>query len=82
MLFNVYCMRDEMSGYLTPTFEQNDNIAIRNFKFAINRPDTIIYANPKHFDLYKIGTFDTDTGIIEKCDPELLCNGLSVRESE
>lgn len=82
MKFNVYCMRDEMTGFLTPTFEQNDNVAIRNFKFAMNRPDTLLFANAKHFDLYCIGTFDTESGKIESIEPELIVNGLAVKESE
>lgn len=80
MIFNVYSMRDELTGYIQPTFEQSDAVAMRNFSFAINRPDTIIFANPKHFDLYRIGSFNTDTGEIISIAPELVCTGLSVIE--
>ena len=82
MIYNVYSMRDEFAGFIQPTFELNDNIAMRNFKFAINRPDTIIYANPKHFDLYMIGTFNTETGELKKIEPKIVCTGLSVKENE
>lgn len=82
MVVNVYAMRDEFSGYVTPTFEMNDNIAQRNFKFAINRKDTLLYANPKHFDLYKLGTFDSETGKFDAKEPELVCTGLSVLDKD
>ncbi len=80
MKVNVYSMRDKLSGYLQPTFEQSDDIAIRNFSFAINKKDTLLFAAAKHFDLYKLGTFDTETGIIEKLDnPQLIIEGLSCK---
>lgn len=82
MIYNVYCMRDQMTGFMQPTFEINDNVAQRNFSYAINRKDSILYANPKHFDLYKLGTFDTETGELSKCEPEIICTGLSVFEGE
>lgn len=82
MIFNVYSMRDEFTGFIQPTFEMSDNVAIRNFSFAINRKDTLMYANPKHFDLYRIGSFDTETGNLSKIEPELVCTGLSVLEKE
>lgn len=82
MIFNVYSMRDELTGFIQPTFELSDNVAIRNFSFAINKKDTLLYANPKHFDLYCIGEFDTETGILKKKDPELIVTGLSVLEKE
>lgn len=78
MKFQIFSMRDELSGYLTPTFELNESIAIRNFSYAINRKDTLYYANAKHFDLYHIGSFDTDTGVIEKVEPTIVVTGVSV----
>ena len=35
MMLNVYAIRDLRSGYLTPTVDQNDYIAARNFANAI-----------------------------------------------
>lgn len=69
MIVNVYSMRDAKVGYLSPTFELNDAIAIRNFKFALSDSKTVIGANVGDFDLYRIGSFDTDTGRILGCEP-------------
>lgn len=82
MILNIYSMRDEFTGFIQPTFEQSDNVAMRNFSFAINRKDTLLYANPKHFDLYCIGSFNSDTGSVIPCEPKLVCTGLSVIEKE
>lgn len=78
MILEVYCMRDSMTGFLTPCFEQNENTAKRNFAFAINSKDTVVYANPSHFDLYKIGTYDSSTGTLIGINPELVVTGQSV----
>ena len=75
-------MRDEFSGFIQPTFEMSDNIAMRNFSFAINKKDTLLYANPKHFDLYRLGSFDTETGELIPEKPCVVCTGLSVIEKE
>ena len=80
MKVGVYAMRDQLTGFLTPTFETNDNVATRNFKYALNRKDTLLYASAKHFDLYKLGEFDSDTGLFDSAIPELLVTGLSVIE--
>lgn len=83
MKVNVFAMRDKLSGYQTPTFELNDDIAIRNFSYAINRKDTLLFAAAKHFDLYKLGTFDSDTGKFDLLDvPQLLIEGLSCKHEE
>lgn len=80
MIYKIYSIRDQFVGYITPTFELNDDVAKRNFKLAVNRPDTLVFANPTHFDLYKVGTFDTDNGHIESHEPELIATGLSLKE--
>ena len=82
MILNIYSMRDQLTGYLQPTFEVNDNVAVRNFSFAINNKDSLLYANPKHFDLYKIGSFNTETAEIIKSEPTIVVTGLSVYEGE
>lgn len=82
MKFKIFCMRDQLSGFLSPTFELNENIAIRNFSYAINKKDSLYYANPAHFDLYHIGEFDTDTGVLEKTEPTIVVTGVSVLQEK
>lgn len=81
MVYKIYSIRDQFAGFLTPTVEQNDDIAKRAFKLAINRPDTIVYANPTHFDLYQIGEFDTSNGTITAIEPVIVATGLSLKEN-
>lgn len=62
MILNVYSVRDIKSGFLTPTFELNDAIALRNYKFACSKSDSILNFNPVDFELYRIAKFDSNTG--------------------
>lgn len=80
MITNVYAMRDSMQGFLQPTFDLNDNLAKRNFTFALTRKDTLLYARKQDFDLFKIGSYDSDTGLLTSITPECILQGASVNE--
>lgn len=79
MLSPIYCIKDNKSGFLTPTVDQNDATATRNFEHALMNMNTVLGTHPADFDLYKIGTFDTDTGVLTRLNtPELICGGFVV----
>lgn len=76
MILNVYAIRDTKSGYMNPTFELNDAVAMRNFAFACQQTDSLLFAACSDFELYQIGRFDTETGIIEDDLPNrFICSG-------
>lgn len=79
----VMCaMRDQLTGFMNPFPVVNEGVAKRDFKIVINDKDQKLYYNPAHFDLYRIGDFDTETGVLVPCDPEIIVTGLSVKEVE
>lgn len=77
MTLNVYAIRDLCTGYMTPTFEINDNVAIRNFKHAILHSDSILNSHASDFSLYRIGYYDTDCAVLGTVEdrPVFLMNG-------
>lgn len=76
MIFGVYAVRDRLTGFLTPTTDQNDAAAIRNFQFACDNTATLMYSNPLDYELCKVGTFDSDLGVLSPISPiEVLTNG-------
>lgn len=81
MKYGLYSMRDDLTGFLVPTADSNDSTAMRNFMFAIQKPDSVMNAKPQDFSLYKVGVFDSEIGIIEEDRagdyPILLCRGDS-----
>lgn len=83
MKFNVYSIRDSKTGFLSPTFEVNDAVAMRNFEHAVVNSDSVLFSHARDFDLYKIGTFDSDTGKILPLElPIILCSGSSCMRGE
>ena len=71
-------IRDQLVGYMNPFIATNEDVAMRDFKVVINDDKSMMYHNPAHFDLYRIGEFDSNTGIIDPCEPTIICTGLSV----
>ncbi|UPW41033.1 nonstructural protein [Sigmofec virus UA08Rod_5707] len=82
MIFQIYSVRDALSGFMTPVIEQNDAIAMRNFALACDRSrssNSLMVFRPRDFSFYRIGTFDSDSGlIVPVTPPDLVCDGLSV----
>lgn len=78
MKYPIYCYRDVKVGFLPPQCDQNDATAIRGFSFAINGNDGIMNYSPKDFDLYRIGEFDSDTGMIVSENPVVVATGINV----
>lgn len=78
MKYPIYSYRDLKVGYAPPQCDQSDQAAIRGFSFAINNHDSMMNFSPKDFDLYKVGIFDTETGQIESCTPDMIASGVAV----
>lgn len=78
MKYPVYSYRDNKVGFGSPVIDQNDNCAIRGFSYAINNHDGLMAFSPADFDLYKIGDFDTHSGMLIPCTPVLIVSGSSV----
>lgn len=75
MKYLIYAIKDTKSGFLNPSFEINESIAVRNFKYAMSHEDSLFKFAPSDFELWKIGTYDTDTGYIDDCKPEYITGG-------
>lgn len=79
MLYGIYCVRDLKTSFLSPTVDVNDASAVRNFSHAIIASDNIMHTHRSDFELFKLGTFDTDTASISLFDVrELLFEGKDV----
>lgn len=64
MVLGIYAIRDVKVGFLTPTVEQNERVAIRNFSHAVANSQSVLSSYAKDFALYRLGTYDNDTGAI------------------
>lgn len=73
----LYSIRDRKSGYLPPVVDVNDETAKRNFAFAIQRGDSMYLAFPDDYDLYFVGTYETESGEITPCNPLFVASARS-----
>lgn len=69
MIFGIYSIEDIKTGFVTPSADQNDPAAIRNFSSAIMQSDGILFTHAEDFRLFKIGEFDSETGSILPVSP-------------
>lgn len=79
MIINIYSMRDLKGSFIAPHVDMNDQMAIRNFSFAVNNNHDIMGFAPQDFQLYRVGQFDSITGEIHPVIPvELVTDGAQV----
>lgn len=79
MKFGIYVIRDAKTTFMTPTVDQTVESAVRNFSVAINHGTSLLNAVPQDFDLFQIGIYDVESGIIEAFTaPKFIVSGASV----
>lgn len=67
MKYDVYSVRDALVGFGFPVPMDNDAVAVRNFGETHKN-----VGSPEDFSLWKIGSFDTETGTIVSDLPSML----------
>lgn len=85
MKYPMFAVRDiKASNFGFPFSSVNDDTAIRSFGYEVNtvHPDNLLNKAPGDFELYRVGFFETDTGVFEPCLPELLTRGSDVVSRE
>lgn len=85
MTFGIYSIRDVLTGFMTPVIEQSDAAACRNFRMACDTyprsGSSMMQWKPEDFSFFKLGTFDSETGIISPfSQPELLTSGFRLNK--
>lgn len=78
MKFGIYSIRDKLSGYMNIFLERSDVLAQRGFSTVVNDCGSAIYCNPGDYDLYKLGSFDTDSGVITANNPDFVCSASNL----
>lgn len=75
MKFHVYAIRDELTGFLAPTLDSSDPVACRSFRAAL-AASPVMVKNPADFSLYRIGVYDSDSGLLTPTvPPEFVMRG-------
>lgn len=78
MIYNVYSLRDLKTGFMGLTLDMNDPAAMRNFAHAMHNKESLMNTHPQDFTLYRLGKYDTETGVITVTDKEVILEGYNV----
>lgn len=66
MKISIYSVMDnKLSAFMTPFFSHNDETAKRSILVALSHPESAIAVSPEDYDLYKLGVFDDESGLID-----------------
>lgn len=68
MVYSIYSINDSLTGFGTPTLQNNDAAAMRSFAEVFKD----VY-KPEDYSLFKIGSFDTSTGELIPDIPTVIC---------
>ncbi|AXH73988.1 MAG: nonstructural protein [Microviridae sp.] len=78
MILTVCSVRDRATdSYGNPMFVVAPGQAVRGFADEINRnaPENQLFKHPADFDLFVLGTFNTDTGLFDCGVPRQIAIG-------
>jgi len=63
MKLHLIAVRDDATeSYMNPFVVAHLGMAIRSFMDELKAEDSVIGKHPKDYDLYRLGTFDQETG--------------------
>jgi len=79
MLMQIYSVFDVASGaYMRPFFCQQDGEATRMFSDLCTDAEHPMGKHPKDYSLFRLGSFNDQSALIEGTSPECLCQGLEM----
>lgn len=79
MITIVCAVRDAAAkAFNRPFTAPSTGVAIRSFASEVNRVDAanLMNTHPSDFELYEVGTFDEDTGIVAPCTPRSIARAV------
>lgn len=83
MKLNAYAILDEKAlAYNQPFFMHHDGQATRAFEDEYKRKDSMIHAHPGDYKLYRLGTYDQQSGKLESLqEPVFLIHAVQFVET-
>lgn len=79
----IFSVRDIAADvYSNPFTSQNQLTATRDFAHACSDPNSSLSKNPEDFQLYQLGTFDDELGVLEGHQPKLVANATQFQKGD
>jgi len=85
MKYPMFAVRDiKASSFGFPFSSVNSDTATRSFSYEVNtpHPDNMLNLAPSDFELYHVGSYDSDLGAFASILPELIVRGSDVVSRE
>lgn len=79
MIYGIYAIKDVKVGFMQPFIQVNDGVAVREFRNIVNSSNSVVSANYTDMELYQLGTYNQDTGLIES-NVSFLIKGADVKD--
>lgn len=80
MTQNIYAVKDNKTGFENLLIQPNDACAKRLFATLANEKDNKINIYPADMELWKLGSWNTNTGVMNAIQPEYMLRGTDVKE--
>lgn len=79
----IFSVRDVAADvYASPFTSQNAQTAMRDFGHACRDQNSQLSKNPEDFQLFQLGSFDDDLGVIVAHEPRLIANATQFVKGE
>lgn len=76
---SLYAIKDVKSGFTDPCMQVNDAVASRAFECQLPRLSQDFGIPVCDLQLWRVGQFDLDSGLLRPETPELIIDGASLR---
>lgn len=78
MRTQVFAVKDNVAGlFQLPFYSPSKGAAERTFKDSLTDPQSPAARHPEDYDLYYVGEFDDEVGVLISSEPEFLLTGSS-----
>lgn len=79
MIYGIYAIKDAKTAFMPCNVDYNNDSAVRNFEHAVRNPDSLMASHPGDYALYRLGSYDSDTGMITADDlPVQIADAASI----
>ena len=77
--YSIYDVKEKKYNF--PMFVSNELVAIRNIQAAM-QPGSMLMMFPNDYELYYIGEYDDETGLIAPCEPKYVGRCLDFKAGD
>lgn len=79
MIYDVFSVRDSKSDFFPPQVHASVGDAKRSLAMTVNTPGNMVSFSPKDFDLFRVATFNSQSGEVSAVFPvEFVCSASSL----